>query len=92
MVAVGGLRWVHYQPLFSYRNYRNALVKTVNGKMPRNFADFVKMIEANDISRIEFEGMNTEPLILDRKKIAAVNRQILEQYGIKEDRYLKGGE
>ncbi len=75
-----------------YRNYSNAVVRTVNGKMPRDFADFVRMLERNEVSRIEFEGMDIEPLILNRERIRSVHREILEQYGIKEDRHLKGGE
>ena len=38
--------------------------------------------------RIEFEGVNVPPLILDRGRIAKVNEEILKRYGIAQDRYV----
>ncbi|MHC4469721.1 MAG: S1C family serine protease [Planctomycetota bacterium] len=75
-----------------YRNYSNAVVKTVNGERPTDFKHFVTMIETNDRSVIEFEGINVEPLVLDKNMIAGVHKEILEKYGISEDRYMREGE
>jgi hypothetical protein len=61
----------------------------VNGKRPRDFKEFVTMLEGADRAVIEFEGVNPQPLILDRKKIEEVHTAILEQYGIKKDRHVK---
>jgi hypothetical protein len=74
-----------------YRSYTNAIVRTVNGTPPRDFHDFVKMVGEAERAVIEFEGVNMEPLILEKEKIAAVRDAILEAYGISKDRYLRGG-
>lgn len=75
-----------------YRNYRNEIVRTVNGKPVRDFKQFVEMLGGAERAVIEFEGVNEEPLVLDRKKIEEVQDAILKAYGISEDRYLRGGE
>jgi hypothetical protein len=72
-----------------YRSYSNAVVRTVNGEKPKDFRHFVKMLEGADRAVIEFEGVNPEPLILDRKKIQEVHQAILDKYGIKEDRHIR---
>ena len=74
-----------------YRTYRNGIVRTVNGKRPKDFKEFVTMLEGADRAVIEFEGVNPQPLILDKKKIGEVQQAILDQYGIKGDRHVKGG-
>jgi S1-C subfamily serine protease len=75
-----------------YRDYNDGVVKTVNGKRPNDFRHFVEMLEGADRAVIEFEGMNVEPVVLDKKAIAAVHKEILDQYGIKEDRFIREGE
>jgi len=75
-----------------YREYRNAIVRNVNGKRPKDFKEFVSMLEGADRAVIEFEGVNTEPLVLDRKRIEEVQAAILKQYAISKDRYVKGAE
>ncbi|MEN8150729.1 MAG: trypsin-like peptidase domain-containing protein [Planctomycetota bacterium] len=74
-----------------YRTYGNAIVRTVNGKRPKDFKEFVTMLEGADRAVIEFEGVNPQPLILDKKKIQEVQQAILDQYGIKVDRHVKEG-
>jgi S1-C subfamily serine protease len=75
-----------------YRSYSNSIVRTVNGKAPKDFAAFVEMLEGAERAVIEFEGINPQPLILDRAKIKEVHQKILDQYGIKVDRFLRGEE
>jgi S1-C subfamily serine protease len=72
-----------------YRTYYNSVVKTVNGERPVDFRDFVRRVTAADRAVIEFEGVNVAPLILEKKKIEAVQKSILEKYGIPSDRYLR---
>ena len=74
-----------------YRDYQNALVRTVNGKRPKDFAEFVSLLEGAERAVIVFEGVNPQPLILDKAKIAEVHQAILDQYGIRKDRHVKEG-
>jgi S1-C subfamily serine protease len=72
-----------------YQTYQNVVVKTINGTAPRDFHHFVELISGSERSVIEFEGMNIEPLVLDRERIEKVHKSILETYGIAEDRYIR---
>lgn len=73
-----------------YIRYRNDIVATVDGKVPNDFAHFVKLVDTAEKSlvKIEFEGVNVAPLILDKKRIAEVQDAILKQHGIHEARYV----
>ena len=75
-----------------YRSYSNDVVKTVNGKRPLDFRHFVDMLEKSERAVIVFEGINKEPLVLDKKRVSEVHKEILDRYGIREDRFLRGGE
>jgi len=81
------LRW----PTTRYQDYKNAIVRRVDGKTPRDFAHFVKMLDEAeaDLVKIEFEGVNTPPLILDRRVIADSHDAICKRYGITEDRHVE---
>ena len=72
-----------------YRNYRNVIVNSVNGKAPRDFADFVSMLETSERAVIQFEGVNTEPLVLDRAHIEEIQEEILKTYAITESRHVR---
>jgi S1-C subfamily serine protease len=73
-----------------YRSYNNVIVNTVNGKAPRDFADFVRMLEnTEDRAVLTFEGVNIEPLVLDRKHMEEVQEEILQAYGITESRHVR---
>ncbi|MEM8886058.1 MAG: trypsin-like peptidase domain-containing protein [Planctomycetota bacterium] len=75
-----------------YQEYRNQIVAKVNGREPKDFAEFTRLIDAGKEDRIviEFEGVNVAPLVLSREKLARVHPEICERYGILEDRYVKG--
>jgi hypothetical protein len=72
-----------------YQEYQNEVVKTVNGTAPRDFRHFVTLLEGAERAVIEFEGVNVEPLVLDRARVAKFQQEILKTYGISEDRYLR---
>jgi S1-C subfamily serine protease len=74
-----------------YRNYQNVIVNTVNGKAPRDFADFVSMVTGADRAVIEFEGVNAEPLVLDSSHVEEIQEEILKAYGVTEDRHVREG-
>jgi S1-C subfamily serine protease len=78
-------------PSTRYQDYSNAIVARVNDVEPNDFAHFVELLDnaEGDLARIDFEGVNVAPLILDRKKIAAVHQEICERYGITLDRNVK---
>ncbi|MDJ0974089.1 MAG: trypsin-like peptidase domain-containing protein [Planctomycetota bacterium] len=78
-------------PSTRYISYRDEIVATVDGKAPNDFAHFVELVEKSEknLVRIEFEGVNVAPLILDKKKIAEVQDEIMKQQGITEDRYVE---
>ena len=78
-------------PTTRYRTYANSIVSAVDGKPPRDFAEFVKLVEsaAGELIKIDFEGVNVAPLILDKKKLAAVNQKILQRNGIVQDRHVE---
>jgi S1-C subfamily serine protease len=79
-------------PSTRYRAYRNAIVALVNGVVPNDFKHFVELIETckGNLVKVDFEGVNTAPLILDKAKIAEFHEKICKQYGVTEDRHVKG--
>jgi len=78
-------------PSTRYIRYSDAIVDKVDGVQPKDFADFVRIIDESkkDLIKVEFEGVNTAPLILDMKKLREVQPEILKQYEIAEDRYVQ---
>ncbi len=81
------LRW----PTTRYQDYSNGIVSKVDGTVPKDFADFVRMLDnaKKDLVKIEFEGVNTPPLILDRRVIAKSHKDICKRYGITKDRHVE---
>ena len=77
-------------PSTRYRSYSNAIVAKVDGVVPNDFAHFVELLEKAEkpLVKIDFEGVNTAPLILDRGKLAKVHEEICKRYGITEDSYV----
>jgi len=74
-----------------YQDYENAIVARVDGVEPKDFADFVRLVDAGgNLVKIEFEGVNVAPLILDKVKLAESHKKICEDYGITEDRHVEG--
>jgi S1-C subfamily serine protease len=75
-----------------YRAYSNAIVARVNGVEPNDFKHFVELIETckGNLVKVEFEGVNTAPLILDKAKIAEVHEEICKRFGVTKDRFVKG--
>ena len=72
-----------------YREYSDAIVKAVNGTPPKDFGHFVKLIDCAEKAVVTFEGVNEEPLILGRARIAEVKQAILDTYGIPADRQIR---
>jgi len=81
-----------------YQSYRDAIVARVNGKVPNDFRDFVRLLETPgagaDADRvlIDFEGVNVAPLVLSRAKLKRVHEEINKRYGILKDRFVEGDE
>jgi S1-C subfamily serine protease len=77
-------------PSTRYISYSDSIVDNVDGVAPNDFEHFVKLIDTSkkDLVKVEFEGVNTAPLILDMKKIRTVHPEILKKNEIAEDRYL----
>jgi len=75
-----------------YRAYQNAIVARVNGVEPKDFKHFVELIETckGNLVKVDFEGVNVAPLILDKAKIAEVHEKICKLFGVTEDRHVKG--
>jgi len=80
-------------PSTRYRDYQNSIVESVDGKVPKDFKEFVALLDGaqGDLIKIDFEGVNVPPLILDKRKIAEVGPRILQAYGIEEDRHVEEG-
>jgi hypothetical protein len=78
-------------PSTRYRSYSNAIVAKVDGVVPNDFAHFVELLEKAEkpLVKIDFEGVNTAPLILDRAQLAKVQKEICKRYGITEDSYVR---
>jgi len=72
--------------------YVNAIVEKVNGRSPWDFRHFVELLEdpSAEVVKIEFEGVNVPPVLLDRKAVAAAHEEILRAYNVSEDRYVEG--
>jgi len=77
-------------PSTRYRTYRNNIVAKVNGVVPNDFHQFVQLLDTakEPLIRIDFEGVNVAPLILDKAKLKRVHAEICRRYGITEDRYV----
>ena len=77
-----------------YRSYRNKIVASVDGVPPRDFRHFVDLIEKvkGDTVKVEFEGVNVAPLILDREKLEKSHPAILKKTGIMQDRHVEKGD
>jgi hypothetical protein len=75
-----------------YREYANAIVAAVDGTEPRDFRHFAELVEGKDMVKIDFEGVNVPPLILDKAAVAAVHERICKQYNVPEDRNVGGAE
>lgn len=73
-----------------YISYSDAIVEKVDGVVPDDFRHFVEIIDKskNELIKVEFEGVNVLPLILDMKKIREVHPEITKQHEIAEDRYV----
>jgi S1-C subfamily serine protease len=79
-------------PSTRYRAYQNAIVATVDGKAPNDFREFVQLVETGkDLVKVDFEGVNVPPLILDRKRIAEAHARICRDMNIPEDRHVAEG-
>ena len=73
-----------------YRTYRNEVVASVDGKVPNDFREFVALVEGGgDLVKVEFEGVNVPPLVLERKKLAEAHARICKNLNIPEDRHVK---
>jgi len=73
-----------------YRTYQNAIVASVDGKVPNDFREFVSLVEADkDLIKVEFEGVNIPPLVLERRKIAEAHARICRNLNIAEDRHVE---
>ena len=73
-----------------YRTYQNAIVASVDGKVPNDFREFVSLVESGkDLVKVEFEGVNVPPLVLERGKIAEAHARICKNLNITEDRYVE---
>lgn len=69
--------------------YRNEVVERVNGRKIRSLDDLVETLEnhSGDYHFIEF-AHHRRVAVLDRREAEATHQEILELYGIKEDRNL----
>jgi S1-C subfamily serine protease len=78
-------------PCARYVHYGDAIVEKVDGQVPVDFADFVRIVDSSkkDLVKVEFEGVNVAPLILDMQRIREVHPKILEDQQIKEDRHVR---
>ncbi len=73
-----------------YRTYQNAIVSSVDGKVPNDFREFVSLVESGkDLVKVEFEGINVPPLVLERGKIAEAHARICRNLNITEDRHVE---
>lgn len=73
-----------------YRTYQNAIVSSVDGKVPNDFREFVALVEGGkDLVKVEFEGINVPPLVLERGKIAEAHARICRNLNITEDRQVE---
>ncbi len=81
-------------PSTRYQRYSNAIVESVDGVVPMDFRHFVELVDKakKPLVKIEFEGVNSAPLILDKEKIKRVHAAICKRFGITEDRYLSAPE
>ena len=73
-----------------YEQFYNESVATVNGRVPRDMADFVRMLDsARGVLELRTSGPGI--IMLDAEQIRAANQRILARYHIGRDRSLHLG-
>ena len=72
--------------------YRDRIVKSINGKVVRNFSDFMHQFDtalsSSDQVVVRFENVN-RPLVLRSLDIRSANSRIMKAYSIEKDRRLR---
>ncbi|HLU68395.1 MAG TPA: trypsin-like peptidase domain-containing protein [Kofleriaceae bacterium] len=68
-----------------YEGLYSESVVAVNGRMPRDIADFVRMVEASR-GMLEIRTSSDSFIVLDAERARAANPRILERYRIARDR------
>ncbi len=69
-----------------YQGWRDAIVDTVKGKVPKDLADLVRIIESSEDPWLKIRTERGNTLVLDREEAASKTADILTRYGIPEDR------
>ena len=62
---------------------RDLIVERVNGKTPKNFKDFVKIIESGKSKFVVFEDDHNYKIVLKRSEVLKNRKSLLDKYNIK---------
>jgi hypothetical protein len=64
----------------SYQNFRNRIIKKVNGRSIRNIGDIFDIIRTDgSIKTISLQAIGVD-IVLDQNELEAANKRIMQQY------------
>ena len=66
-----------------FEKVRDMIVEKVNGKTPKNFKDFVKIIESGKSEFVVFEDDHNYKIVLKRSEVLKNRKSLLYKYNIK---------
>ncbi len=66
-----------------FEKVRDMIVEKVNGKTPKNFKDFVKIIESGKSEFVVFEDDHNYKIVLKRSEVLKNRKSLLDKYNIK---------
>ncbi|UCF30452.1 MAG: trypsin-like peptidase domain-containing protein [bacterium] len=69
-----------------YQGWQDAIVNTVQGEVPRDLPDLVRIIESSADPWLRIEAESGRVLVLDLQEAASKTTDVLGRYGIPEDR------
>ncbi|MCK4504845.1 MAG: trypsin-like peptidase domain-containing protein [Candidatus Aegiribacteria sp.] len=69
-----------------YENISNEIIRMVDGTPVRSFSQFVELVDSSTGQFLELTTNLGNIIVLDREEAFAVNDEILDRYGIPEDR------
>ena len=69
-----------------YENISNEIIRMVDGTPVRSFSQFVELVDSGTGQFLELTTNLGNIIVLNREEAFAVNDEILDRYGIPEDR------
>lgn len=69
---------------FGYQSYRNALVKLVNGKKPKNLRHFAEIISDCEVTTFDIVLEHGRRVLLKRESCESAKEELIQLHGLKD--------